>query len=321
VTSHLGLDDLASLVATSGPPSAESHLAGCDTCRDRLANLRARSADVSAALAGMGATGALGGGSDDGSGAIESMPDDVMLRITAEMAAAREAQSEAPVDADAAEPNAPADAGAPEPVALGRAGEPRVDELARARARRSRRLRGWLAAAAAVVILGGGFGAVTHFSGGRAADSESASNGAIAAPSDAVSGQLPPAQPSASPGATRGKLLADNFAADVKAYLADQRQHPSPPVAAPKPGSVPRPGSVAGTGSSQCATLARDEAPSIAGGAARGANAAQAVLVGAVAVDGHPGALYVVDVGTVEVAVALFGCSSSSPDVLATATL
>ena len=61
----------------------------------------------------------------------------------------------------------------------------------------------------------------------------------------------------------------------------------------------------------------------IAGAKAAGGNTAagSAALVGAVTVDGHPGVLYLVAVGPAKVAVALAGCSSTSPDVLASATL
>jgi hypothetical protein len=266
MTSHLGLDDLADLLATDDPPLAEGHLAGCDLCRDRLSNLRARSADVSAALGG-------------GPAGVGPMPPDVTERLTAALTAARAA---------------------------------RPDELAVARERRSRRLRGWLAAAAAVVVVGAGFGAIAHVAGGRTASTNTASAGA----SDAGGGEsLTAAAPAtANPPAAGGTLLEHSFAKDVKAFVAAQGQlKPLQPLTEPQ----------AGSGSSLCATAATTQAAATAGAKALGGNVAagSARVVGAVTVDGRPGVLYLVDVGPAKVAVALAGCSSNSPDVLASAIL
>ena len=109
-------------------------------------------------------------------------------------------------------------------------------------------------------------------------------------------------------------LLEPSFAEDAKAFVAAQGQ-----VKAPDPASQP----LAGGGSTRCATAATNQAAAIAGAKAAGGNTAagSAALVGAVTVDGHPGVLYLVAVGPAKVAVALAGCSSTSPDVLASATL
>jgi len=82
MTGHLGLDDLASLVGSEVAPADTDHLAGCDICRGRLANLRARSAEVSVALG-------------ETVGDVGPMPTDVAERITAALTAAGRAR---PVD-------------------------------------------------------------------------------------------------------------------------------------------------------------------------------------------------------------------------------
>lgn len=264
MTSHLGLDDLADLLAIDDPPPADGHRAGCDICRDRLSNLRARSADVSAALGGAPAD-------------VGPMPADVTLRITTALTAARGA---------------------------------RPDELAIARQRRNRRLRGWLAAAAAVVVVGGGgFGAIAHFTAGRSSSSDTAVAAAGSGAGEALSDQA-----SANPSAARGVLLEDSFAEDAKVFVAARGQ-----VKPPKPSTQP----LAGSGSSRCASAATTQAAATAGAKAPGGNLAvgPTTVVGAVTVDGRPGVLYLVDVGPATVAVALGGCSSNSPDVLASATL
>ena len=266
MSSHLGLGDLADLIGAEDPPPADGHLAGCAICQDRLTNLRARSADVSAAL---------GGGQTD----VGPMPVDVTERITAALTAARAA---------------------------------RPDELAVAREQRSRRLRGWLAAAAAVVVVGAGFGAITHVAGGRTASTNSASTGA----SDASGGEslTAGAPATANPSAASGVLLDDSFAQDVKAFVAGKGQvKPLQPLTQP----------LAGSGSNLCATVATTHAAATAGEKALGGNVAagSATVVGAVTVDGRPGVLYLVDVGPAKVAVAIAGCSSNSLDVLASATL
>ncbi|HEY8787785.1 MAG TPA: hypothetical protein VIM10_01425 [Actinopolymorphaceae bacterium] len=263
MTRHLGLDDLADLLATDDPPPADDHLAGCDVCRDRLSKLRARTADVSSALGGMpGSPADLG-----------PMPADVTLRITAALTAAHRS---------------------------------RPDELTIARERRSRRVRGWLAAAAAIVVVGGGFGAIAHFTAGRSSSSDTAAGSGA--------GEELSAQASANPSAARGVLLEGSFAEDAKAFVAARGQ-----VKPPKPSKQ----SLAGSGSSLCATAATTQAATTAGAKAAGGNVAvgPTTVVGAVTVDGRPGVLYLVDVGPAKVAVALGGCSSNSPDVLASATL
>lgn len=313
MTGHLGLDDLAYLVGTDLLPSAEDHLAGCDICRNRLSTLRARSAEVSSALSGIGADSGAFAAAD-----AEPMPDDVTLRITVALAAERAALGDgrgAPTHgrdvADAAQPDEP------EPADGTQTDDgTQTEELAGARARRSRRLRGWLSAAAVVVVVGGGFGAITHFVSGRSADTNTASSAA----SDASAGESLSAQASApakatataDPGAARGVLRTRTFLDDAKAFVAAQSL-----AISPAPANQP----LAGSGSSRCATVARGEASSTAGYKAGGGNAAPAAFVGAITVDGHPGVLYLVDVGPVKVAVAVAGCTTSSPDVLASATL
>lgn len=298
MTSHLGLDDLAYLVGTDVPPSADDHLAGCDVCRNRLSNLRSRSAEVSSALSGVGSA-----------AAVEPMPGDVTLRITAALAAERGVSLDQAVGDHDAQPDEPDPTDGTE-----------TDELARARERRSRRLRGWLTAAAVVVVVGGGFGAIAHFTSGRSADSTAASNAAGAASRDeslpaqggATATATPTATATANPGAARGELSRRSFVDDAEAFVAAQNL-----VKPSRQASEP----LTGIGSIRCAIVARGEASSTAGYKAGGGNAEPAAFIGAVTVDGHQGVLYLVDVGPVRVAVAIAGCATSSPDVLASATL
>jgi hypothetical protein len=196
-----------------------------------------------------------------------------------------------------------------------------------ARTRRRGRARNWLTAAAVVVVIGGGFGALAHNISGRTAGSETSTAGAAGAADSATeasggpgaggtprvsSGANLSAGGTANPAAARGTLLQPSFADDAKVFVAAQaRVRPSPASGQP----------LAGSGSTRCATVARGEASSTAGYQAGGGNAAPAAFVGPVTVDGRPGALYLVDVGPVKVAVALSGCSSSSPAVLASALL
>ncbi len=274
MTGHLGLDDLAVLVGTNAP-AADDHLAVCDICRNRLANLRARSADVSAALGTVGVSAATGasGGID-----VAAMPADVTERISAALTAAGRAR---PVD------------------------------ISIARERRSRRVRSWLTAAAVVVVVGSGSGAIAHFAAGRSAESSTATSGAAAGA--ATRDQSLAVGVTANPSATRGVLLEASFARDAKAFVAQQQV--KPPRAASQP--------LTGGGSSRCATAATDAAASTAGAKAAGGNTApgSAALVGDVTVDGRPAVLYLVAVGPAKVAVALTGCSSTNPNVLARATL
>lgn len=300
MTAHLGLDDLTHLVDSTAEPTAGDHLPGCHLCRERLANLRARSSDVSAALAGAGDVG--------------PMPAEVAARITAALSAQRRTQ---PRDA---QPD-------------GRPDDGHLDQLARARQRRSQRLRGWLVAAAVVVVVGTGFGAIQHFAVGTSDDTA-----ATAGRAPAGDGSLP-ASGAAAAGAADGNLSTSGFASDAKAFVAAQsRPRPttssSRPLARPSSSAaatpraaigVPRPTSTLATavGSARCGTTASTHAAAIAGpNAAAGSPVeSSARLVGAVTVDGRPGVLYVVDVGPVEVAVAMANCSSGAPDVLAGATL
>jgi hypothetical protein len=289
MTGHLAVDVLAGLVGIRDPASVDDHLAGCELCRERLSNLRARSAEVTRALGGL-----------DGV-AGETMPADVTLRITAALTAARGVPTVEPT----VEP----------PVG-------RSDDLALARERRRGRLRGLLVAAAVVVVIGGGFGAIVHLIGGAGSAATSAGGPAagaasgsttrpsagadLSAPSPATGTGTAPANPRAA----RGTLLEASFADDAKVFVAAQGR-PTPASARP----------LAGGGSARCATTARGEASSTAGYKAGGGNAAPAALVGAVTVDGRAGVLYLVDVGPVKVAVALSDCSTGSPVVLASALL
>jgi hypothetical protein len=266
---------------------------------------------VSTALTGADAGGGVFADDD-----VEPMPDEVALRITAALADERGdlrdghgAPTDGPAAADPVQPDAT------DPVD----GRP-TDELAGARERRRRRLRGWLSAAAVIVVVGGGLGAVAHFVSGPSADTSTASAGA-AADTGAASGdeslQAQAGTPStaavtANARAAHGALLNRSFVDDAKAFVLAQRQV--------KP-ATPETQRLAGNGSSRCATVARGVASSTAGYQAGGGNAAPAAFVGAVTVDGHPGALYLVDVGPVKVAVAMAGCATSSPTVLASATL
>lgn len=328
MTSHLGLDDLAFLVARDPrPQSTQDHLADCDVCRDRLANLRARSAEVSSALSGIDGLGAA-------SADVEPMPDEVTLRITAALAAELRAVGDERVslrtgmaagDAAAApQPDGPSpdsdDATRPDELAHARS---RMAELARARARSRRLVRGWLTAAAVVVVVGGGSGVIAHFAAGRSADTSTAESGAAGAASrsgslnggastSAGATATPTANAAANPGAARGVLSKRSFVEDAEAFVGAQNL-----VKPSKQASEPLTGSASG----RCATLARGEASSTAGYKAGGGNAAPAAFIGAVTVDGHQGVLYLVDVGPVRVAVAIAGCATSNPDVLASATL
>lgn len=307
MTAHLGLDALTYLVDSSVGPAAGDHLSDCELCRTRLANLRIASADVSAALAGTNAP--AGARLEAG-----PMPADVAARITAALAAERGAQP----DDGARQP-----AGAvPADSARQRADSARMDDLAIARQRRSQRLRGWLTAAAVVVVVGTGFGAIQHFTVGSA-NNTSATSGSGGAMED----QSLPAPAAANSAGADGVLSTSGFAAEAKAFVAAQTrsQSQSPSSTSPTPLAVPRPTASPQTalGSPQCATAAAARAAAIAGSNAAGGNTVNAAAqpVGAVTVDGRKGVLYLVDVGPVKVALALANCSSSNPDVLAGATL
>jgi hypothetical protein len=287
MTEHLGLDDLTSLAATDLAEPAHDHLAGCELCRDRLVNLRARSADVSFALRGA---------TDAGVGA---MPTDVAARITAALATQRTPQP------------------APQPDAGHRRDTGhRADDLAIARERRSSRIRGWLTAAAVIVVVGLGFGAIQHVLGGQSASTTAGAAGAA----DSSSGSLA-AGATANPKAADGVLLDGSFAVDAKAFVTAKGRPRASATTTLRPSSTPEP-LVGGksAGSKQCATTATTRAAAVAGTKANG-TPGSAVVVGPVTVDGRPGVLYLVDLGPVKVAVALAGCSSSRPAVLASATL
>lgn len=291
MSGHLAVDDLAGLVGTRDPASVDAHLAGCEICRARLATLRARSAEVARAL------GKLDAGVD-----ADTMPADVTLRITVALTAARGLPTVEPTIGSAVEPAVR-----------------RSDDLALTRERRRGRLRGLLVAAAVVVVIGGGFGAIVHLVGvgadGAATSAAGPAAGAASEPTKSAGADLSAPVPAtgtatANPRAARGTLLEASFADDAKVFVAAQGR--------PTPASVHP---LAGGGSTLCATTARGEASSAAGYKAGGGNAAPAALVGAVTVDGRAGVLYLVDVGPVKVAVALSDCSTSSPAVLASALL